>query len=477
MKSPIDLSLYLVTHCEGITENEFLRRIREAIDGGVKIVQLREKEASDAEVIELGSKLLQMLKPFNIPLIINDRITVALALGAEGVHLGQSDRKVAEARAILGNEAIIGLSVESIEQAYLANHEDVDYIAVGPVFSTQTKLDCITPCGLEELKSYHNASKHPIVAIGGIDETKVQSVMESGATGIAVSSAILNSKCSKTAAIKMLHHLQRFTVHKVLSIAGFDGSGGAGMQADLKTFSALGCYGTTALTSIPVQNTLGVRSIYDVSTDCIEEQIKAVLDDMQMHAVKMGMLYREDIIETVARILQEYQVKNIVLDPVMVAKSGDLLLQPTAVQSMIKRLFPITTVLTPNLMEASELLGREICTHAQMETAAREILEWGPQAVIIKGGHLNGNCDDCLVLKNQIHWFSSSRIQTRNTHGTGCTFSAAIASFLAKGFSIYDAVSRSKTYLTAAIQAGSHLHIGRGNGPVHHFHNIWSPQV
>lgn len=265
--------------------------------------------------------------------------------------------------------------------------------------------------------------------------------------------------------------------YRVLTIAGFDGSGGAGIQADLKTFSALGCYGTTALTSIPIQNTLGVRSIYDITTLCIEEQIKAILDDMSMHAVKIGMLHRQDIVESVANILSQYSIKNIVLDPVMVAKSGDMLLLPNAIAVMRERLFPITTVLTPNLLEASELLGCEIRTKAQMETAALELLEMGSQAVVVKGGHLNGHCDDCLALKSpniEIHWFSSPRIQTKNTHGTGCTFSAAIASFLARGFTIFDSVSQAKAYLTKSIEAGAHVKTGQGNGPVHHFHHLWN---
>ena len=274
--------------------------------------------------------------------------------------------------------------------------------------------------------------------------------------------------------------------YKVLTIAGFDGSGGAGIQADLKTFSALGCYGTTALTAIPVQNTLEVRSIYDITTACIEEQIKAILDDMQMNAVKIGMLHRQEIVDSVAQILSQYNVGNIVLDPVMVAKSGDKLLLPEAIAKMKKRLFPITTVLTPNLLEASELLGREITTKNQMEQAAINLLEMGPQAVVIKGGHSNGNCDDCLALKNptvnvetavsgvNIYWLSGPRIQTKNTHGTGCTFSAAIASFLALGFTIFEAVTRAKAYLTKSIEAGAYIKTGQGNGPVHHFHHLWN---
>ena len=263
---------------------------------------------------------------------------------------------------------------------------------------------------------------------------------------------------------------------KALSIAGFDGSGGAGIQADLKTFSALGCYATTVLTALPVQNTVGVRSIYDLPSLCVEEQLTAILDDMSMNATKIGMLHRQEIIEAVAKILQRYHVTNIVLDPVMLAKSGDALLLPSAVEALKKQLFPMTTVLTPNLLEASALLGYEIRTKSQMEKAAMELLEMGSQAVVVKGGHLDGNCDDCLCLKNpdiEFHWLSNNRIQTRNTHGTGCTFSAAIAAFLAKGAPIVEAVHKAKHYLTQAIEAGAHIKTGLGNGPVHHFHQYW----
>lgn len=266
-------------------------------------------------------------------------------------------------------------------------------------------------------------------------------------------------------------------LYKVLTIAGFDGSGGAGIQADLKTFSALGCYGTTALTALPVQNTMGVRSIYNIDTICLEEQIKAILEDMLMNAIKIGMLHRQEVIESVATLLKHYHATNIVLDPVMVAKSGDKLLMPKAISSMKEKLLPITTVLTPNLSEASELLGREIRDKAQMEQAALDLIEMGPQAVVVKGGHLNGDCDDCLCLKNpdlEIHWLSTPRIQTQNTHGTGCTFSAAITAFLARGFAIFDSVNQAKKYLTQAVDAGSQLKIGQGNGPVHHFYHLWN---
>lgn len=265
--------------------------------------------------------------------------------------------------------------------------------------------------------------------------------------------------------------------YTVLTIAGFDGSGGAGIQADLKTFSALGCYGTTALTAIPIQNTVGVRSVYEIEASCVKDQIKAILDDIAINAVKIGMLHNQNVIESVADILNQYSVSNIVLDPVMVAKSGDMLLLPNAIATMKKLIFPITTVLTPNLLETSKLVGYEILTKADMEKAALYLLEMGLQNVVVKGGHLDGNCDDCLAIKNssiEIHWLSSQRIQTKNTHGTGCTFSAAIASFLAKGFTVFESVSLAKQYLTKSIEAGANIKVGQGNGPVHHFHHLWN---
>lgn len=271
--------------------------------------------------------------------------------------------------------------------------------------------------------------------------------------------------------------MQNKQLYKVLTIAGFDGSGGAGIQADLKTFSALGCYATTALTALPVQNTMGVKSVYSIETACLEEQIQAIIEDMPLNAIKIGMLHRKEIIEAVARTLKHYHVSNIVLDPVMVAKSGDRLLKPEAILSMQKELFPMTTVLTPNLLEASEILGRGVKDKAQMEKAALDLIQMGPQAVVVKGGHLNGDCDDCLCLKTstpEIHWFSAEKIQTRNTHGTGCTFSAAITAFLARGFTILEAVKKAKEYLTQAIHAGKQLTIGQGNGPVHHFYHLWN---
>ena|SRR3990167_724514 len=263
---------------------------------------------------------------------------------------------------------------------------------------------------------------------------------------------------------------------RALTIAGFDGSGGAGIQADLKTFSALGCYGMTVLTALPVQNTKGVKSIYEISTSCVEEQLQAILEDIGTDSLKVGMLHREDIVKIVVSMLTHYPSLPIVVDPVLVATSGDQLVLKSAISSIKTVLFPITTLLTPNLYEASKFLEREVRTKNQMKEAAFDLAQMGPKAVLVKGGHLLDSCDDCLCINGKIYWISHERIQTINTHGTGCTLSAAICAFLARGFSLFDAVQCGKKYLYESIKAGAHFKIGEGHGPVHHFHSLWRQQ-
>lgn len=204
----LDLSLYLVTKREALELDDFLNLIRASIEGGVRIVQLREKKSSAREMISIGKKLLSLLQPHGVPLIINDRVDVAHAVGADGVHLGQSDLSVAETRAILGKKAIIGLSVESLEQAIAASEEAVDYLAASPLFHTKTKTDCSEPWGLSGLKQLCAISKHPVIAIGGIDETNAKQIIDCGAAGIAVVSAIFNAPCPKTAAFKMIQEMR-----------------------------------------------------------------------------------------------------------------------------------------------------------------------------------------------------------------------------------------------------------------------------
>lgn len=212
MNQPIDLSLYLVTHRGSLPLEAFFRIILQSIESGVKIVQLREKEASARELISIGKQLQELLKPFGIPLIVNDRVDVAYAIQANGIHLGQSDLSVAEARAILGEEAIIGLSVETIEQVKASSDQKVDYIAASPVFSSKTKTDCHKPWGLEGLKQICAISTHPIVAIGGVALTNVNDILDCGVSGVAVVSSIFNSSCPKTAAMNLSKRIRLFRI-------------------------------------------------------------------------------------------------------------------------------------------------------------------------------------------------------------------------------------------------------------------------
>lgn len=260
--------------------------------------------------------------------------------------------------------------------------------------------------------------------------------------------------------------------HKCLSIAGFDGSGGAGVQADLKTFSALGCYGMNVLTALPVQNTQGVRSCYQLLLSAIQEQLEAIFDDITPNSIKIGMLFNSEIIELVAHFLNKH-ARNIpiVLDPVMLAKSGDPLLLPEAVDTMKTKLIPLATIITPNLPEAYALTTET----EDITQLARNLLELGPNAVLMKGGHGTGSNSSDFYLDKEGHssWLESPRIDSKNTHGTGCTLSSAIAAFLALGHTLPEACSLAKQYLYNAIEAAKNDSVGKGHGPVHHFHHIW----
>lgn len=262
-----------------------------------------------------------------------------------------------------------------------------------------------------------------------------------------------------------------------LSIAGSDPSGGAGIQADLKAFSANRVYGMAAITALTAQNTQGVRGVHLVPPDFVASQIEAVFDDVRVGAVKIGMIANAGIASAVADALAGRDAP-MVLDPVMVAKGGAALLDPEAVATLRSRLVPRATILTPNLPEAAALLDTDIAdSTAAMEEQARALLPLGPDCIVLKGGHLGGDTSpDCIAFPDRLIWLDAPRDPTRNTHGTGCTLSAAIAAHLARGADPEAAVRAARAYVSAAIAAADTLHIGSGHGPVHHFHAVWSPE-
>ena len=260
-----------------------------------------------------------------------------------------------------------------------------------------------------------------------------------------------------------------------LTIAGSDSGGGAGIQADLKTFSALGAYGASVITALTAQNTQGVSGIHDVPPDFVTAQMDAVYSDLTVAATKIGMLSVPATIAAVAAGLARHDARNIVLDPVMVAASGDALLKPEAVDTLKRLLIPRALVVTPNLGEAAALTGTALARdEVAMRRQGEMILTFGPRAVLVKGGHSEGDeAVDILVDGDGIRRFAAPRVATRSTHGTGCTLSAAIAAHLAHGKPLVEAITTAKDYVTAAIAAADALQVGRGRGPVHHFHAWW----
>ncbi len=261
-----------------------------------------------------------------------------------------------------------------------------------------------------------------------------------------------------------------------LTIAGSDSGGGAGVQADLKTFSALDVYGASVITALTAQNTLGVTAIYEVTPEFIAQQIDTVCSDLAVDAVKIGMLHRTRIIESVVQSLDRHNIGHVVLDPVMVAKSGDPLLQDDAIDALKNMLIPMASVITPNIPEAARLLRRKPdYVQANMHAAAERLLSLGCASVLLKGGHNESSADSVDIFHDGNHavTLSSARFDTRNTHGTGCTLSSAVCAFLAQKYGLNQSVSLAKSYITSAIRRADKLNIGSGHGPVHHFHEFW----
>ena len=257
-------------------------------------------------------------------------------------------------------------------------------------------------------------------------------------------------------------------VPRVLTIAGSDSGAGAGIQADLKTFAALGVYGTSVITAVTAQNTVGVTGVHEIPVDIVAGQIEAVLDDIGADAVKTGMLSSSDIIQTVVRELNHFRVDKVVVDPVMVTKSGDRLLREDAIDALRRDLLPIARVVTPNIPEAETLADMKIRTRDDARVAAEKIFHMGAKAVVVKGGHLEGPAVDLLYDGEEFLEMEEPRVDTKNTHGTGCTFASAIAAELAKGAGVADAVARAKEYVTGALKHSYAL--GQGHGPLNHFH-------
>ena len=488
------LALYWVTDPTGQHESTWLEQVQAAVRGGVSCVQLRSKTASTRDLVRWGHALKSLLAPHGVPLVINDRLDVALAVNAEGLHLGQSDLLPVDARRLMPAGMWLGWSIEQLDQLQLAREQPVDYLAISPVFATPTKPDAAVPLGLAGLRWARQQTTLPLVAIGGMNSACLADVIAAGADSVAVVRAISDAPDPQAAARALRvrvdtalaarstppgacnaserAHQSRMTVPRVLSIAGSDSGGGAGIQADLKTMAALGCFGTTAITAVTAQNTLGVSGIHVLPAEFLARQIDAVLDDIGADAIKIGMLHDAAVVSVVAQALHRHAVRHVVLDPVMVATSGDVLMAPDTMGVLVESLLPRVSLVTPNLDELGLLCGQTVTGEAQALDCAQQLLAQGARAVLVKGGHLPGDTVvDILVDAQGVRLrLAAPRIATTNLHGTGCTLSSAIASFLARGCGLDESVTRAHAYVRAALQASRRIHWGQGHGPLNHTH-------
>lgn len=515
-----------------------LQMVRAALEGGVRLIQLRDKRQNDRQQFALAEAIGKVIGEFQatklgqgkrtedkIFFLLNDRCDLAKAChSCDGVHLGQDDLHPLRARAILGSTAMIGQTVHNpAEIASLVVDDQaagLDYISFGGVFPTQSKRNKTLPLGTAGLRELVNIARRDLphlalMAIAGIDSQNASLVGECGIQSIAVMSAIsgladlslIPQRCLELEeAWAKGYRLYQAKTHAsipslalnpslppaslapipvALTIAGSDSGGGAGIQADLKSFAANRVFGTCVITALTAQNTQGVQGVSPVPPDFIRQQILSVTSDFRLGAIKIGMVGDGAAIEMLADCLcqikreAKYPFPPIVLDPVMIAKGGDKLLPDKAIDSLSRHLLPLADVLTPNLPEAAKLLDEPLVDDPKlMPSLAKRLLSLGPRAVLVKGGHLASSqqqqdSPDFLLTNspNDLgHWFHQSRIPTSHSHGTGCTLSAAIAAYLAHGLSLREAVAKAKAYLTAALKGAEYLGIGHGIGPLDHQH-------
>ena len=459
------LLLYAVTDRAWLGRQTLYEQVEDALKGGATIVQLREKELDEDTFLQEAKQLAALCHSYNVPLIINDNVQLALESGADGVHVGMEDTPVEQIRRQTPPDFIIGATAKTVEQAQAAQRAGADYLGVGAVFPSPTKQTAIRITN-DQLKEICSSVSIPAVAIGGISLSNVDELTGGGMDGIAVVSAIFAAEDIQTATRELKNKVSALLMKTALTIAGSDSCGGAGIQADIKTMTMNGVYAMSAITALTAQNTTGVRAISEVTPEFLGQQLDAVFEDIFPDAVKIGMVASSELIRVIAEKLRFYQARNIVVDPVMVATSGSALLKTDAIDTLTTELLPLATLVTPNIPEAEILSDSKIKTADDMRAAAKKIGNTYNCAVLLKGGHSVNDANDLLYADGTFQWFEGKRIRTENTHGTGCTLSSAIASNLAKEFPLDESVCRAKEYISGALAAG--LDLGKGSGPMMH---------
>lgn len=476
-----DFSLYLVTDPElGGGAAAVPGIVSQAVSGGVTVVQLRDKDASEVLFHARAVELLEVCTTHDVPLFLNDRIGVAVELGCH-LHIGQGDTTYVQARRALPDHLMVGLTIENMDQLHrviaecdAAGVRLPDVVGLGPVRDTATKPDAPAACGVAGVAAIATVAKQhgmASVAIGGVDKSNAAELARTDIDGLCVVSEIMAAADPAAAAEELTALFQCPSRPRVLSIAGTDPTGGAGVQADLKSIAAAGGYGMSVITALVAQNTHGVRAVHTPPADFLDQQLDAVFTDVTVDAIKLGMLGNAATVRQVIRCLHTYSHGSVVLDPVMVSTSGDSLLDSDAAEALLE-LSCLVDVITPNIPELAALCG--LSEAPDMEAAiaqARGLAAQTTTIVIVKGGHLRGPAADNAVVypDGSTYLVKNPRVDTTNTHGTGCSLSAALATRLAGGASIEEALEWSTRWLNEALRGSDALQVGSGNGPVDHF--------
>ena len=431
----------------------YVEEIREAVyllENKVDILHIRKPNATVEEL----EHLVVALTKYRDRVVLHDHFELAVKYSLGGVHLNSRNSEAPSDFC-----GTVSRSCHTVEEV-MHYKEECDYVFLSPIFDSISKEGYCSAFSLAELERLRDSGviDGRVYALGGITEDKLQIVNDLGFGGAAMLGAVWT---------------EQLTPPVVLTIAGSDSSGGAGIQADIKAISALRGFAASAITAVTAQNTMGVSAISPLAPDMIESQAVAVFEDMGVSAVKIGMVHNSEVVEAVASVIERYRPQYMVCDPVMVATSGAKLIEDKTVAALEERLFPLATLITPNLQEAAVLAGEAISGVEQMVVAAQRLSRQYSTAVLIKGGHLAGDmmCD-VLCSAGEIYTFESQRVESRNTHGTGCTLSSAIATYLAHGYALNSAVRLAKDYVTKAIARSKSLSLGQGNGALWHFEKL-----
>ncbi len=429
---------------------------------GLEILHLRKPEANLTEIVKL---LDQIPEEYHSRIVIHEHFQLVNQYNLKGIHLNR--RNPNPPQDYKGN---ISCSCHTLNEVQLRK-PTCNYVFLSPIYDSISKTgysSAFTICEIQKAQQQGIIDSH-VMALGGINASRLNEVKQLGFGGAALLGDVWNHLGADFVPHFLRLRQETFTP-VILSIAGSDCSGGAGIQADTKTISALGGYAATVITAVTAQNTQGVQAIYPQSEEIVRRQIESVMDDLTPHAIKIGMVHDVDIVTAIADCLKTYRPKHIVYDPVMISTSGRRLMTEKTVQEICEKLFPLCDLITPNLHETALLTSKTINSINDMEQAAQTLAHHYGISVLVKGGHLEGDkMFDVLFHQENTYHYVAPKIESHNLHGTGCTLSSAIATQLAYGISMEQAVKQAKQYTYQAINRGKNMQIGHGNGPLWHF--------